>query len=32
MAAAVRSARQGKYRLAARYARMTPRYIARRFA
>jgi hypothetical protein len=32
MVAAVRSARRGNFRLAARYARMTPRYIGRKFA
>jgi len=32
MVAAVRSARRGQYRLAARYVRMTPRYLAQRFA
>lgn len=32
MVAAYRSARHGQFRLAARYVRMTPRYLARRFA
>jgi len=32
IAAAGRAARHGRYRLAARYVRMTPRYLARRFA
>jgi len=32
MVAAVQSVKQGKFRLAARYVRMTPRYVARRFA
>lgn len=32
MAEAVRSARQGRFRLAVRYVRMTPRFIAGHFA
>lgn len=31
-AAAVRSVKRGKFRLAARYARVTPRLLARRLA
>lgn len=32
MVEAVRSVKRGQFRLAVRYVRMTPRFIARRFA